>query len=297
MNEPARDKPARDNHARECLPRHARAFGRALAFVLLTGAGTPSRTAAESAEKLREEKHLLHAREALLRCARETCPKIVRVDCLKWIAEVEAAQPTVVIRARDAGGHDLVDARVTLDGEVVASGLDGHALALDPGPHELRVDASSSGLEVRRETFVVSEGEKNRVVLVTLSLPVAPPPAASQAPTSVVVAPAPAPMASSSPWPWIAGGVGAAGLATFVVFQLIAHSAYSDLEKGCGVTSTCPSRDVDPVRTKLVISGVGLGVGVLGIGAAAVLLATSPSSSISVTPTAGGATVGWRARF
>lgn len=253
--------------------------------------------AAERSQSLREQKKLRDARAALLECSRETCPKVVRKDCVKWLGEVDAGLPSVVFRAKDPDGGDLVDVRVTEGGAALAPKLDGGAITIDPGAHELKFEAIGTSLEPRTERIVVSEGEKNRIVTVTFAKaggPTAPPAAATTAPPPVTAAPPP--KSGSSPWPWIAGGVGVAGLATFGIFQIVARGERSDLEDGCGKTQTCPKSQVDPVRTKFVVSGIGLGVGIVGIGASAVLFATR-SSSATVTPTSSGAIASYRLSF
>jgi hypothetical protein len=55
--------------------------------------------AAEDGQRLRTEGKLREARESFTACAAERCPALVRSDCSGWLAEVEAAVPTVVIRA------------------------------------------------------------------------------------------------------------------------------------------------------------------------------------------------------
>ena len=56
--------------------------------------------AAQDAQDLREKNELQAAREKLLICAREACPKIVRVDCAKWLDEVQTSMPSIVVRAK-----------------------------------------------------------------------------------------------------------------------------------------------------------------------------------------------------
>src|SRR5271156_3625369 len=56
--------------------------------------------ASEDAQQLKLDGKLTLARARLLGCARAECPAIVRQDCAQWIAEVDAALPTVVLGAR-----------------------------------------------------------------------------------------------------------------------------------------------------------------------------------------------------
>jgi hypothetical protein len=127
---------------------------------------------AESAQSLRQRKKLVEAQRLLVACADAACPTFVRSDCLRWLGEVEATMPTIVVRAsRD--GQDAVDGFVSVDG---GPGTQfGVAIALDPGPHTLRVKSSSGEGELR---VLVAEGEKNRVIVVTVAPVASPAPAA-----------------------------------------------------------------------------------------------------------------------
>ncbi len=78
-------------------------------------------------------------------------------------------------------------------------------------------------------------------------------------------------------WAYVAGGVGAAGLATFTIFGLLNNSQYDDLEDECS-GGRCSSRleeDADTGRTYQTVANVGLVVGLVGLGAGAALYFTS----------------------
>ena len=119
-------------------------------------------SAAEEAQPLRKDGKLSQAREKLLVCARPHCPVIVRNDCIRWLAEVESSLPTVVLRAVDENGRDLLDVRVTLDDKMITEKLDGKAVALDPGAHTFRFEAKDREPVV--EQVLVRQGEVNRIV-------------------------------------------------------------------------------------------------------------------------------------
>ena len=76
-------------------------------------------------------------RSQLFVCASTTCPAVVRKECLSRIDEVSAQIPTIVFEVKDGGGNELSAVKVTMDGEVVAEHLDGSALPLDPGNHNV----------------------------------------------------------------------------------------------------------------------------------------------------------------
>jgi hypothetical protein len=123
-----------------------------------------------------------------------------------------------------------------------------------------------------------------------------------QVATPAPVAPSPPPQSPSTlrPWAWIAGGVGVAGLATFVISGAIAKSTYDDLQSSCG-GGVCPGSKAGEIasgRAQQVVANVGLGVGLVGLAAGGVLYFLSiprapATSAVFVSPGA----VGFRATF
>src|SRR4051812_21030739 len=73
----------------------------------------------EQGQKLRDEGKLRAAREALVICQRDVCPAPVRKDCVDLGAEVQRLSPTMLLTLHDDRGQDVIDARVTIDGEPV----------------------------------------------------------------------------------------------------------------------------------------------------------------------------------
>jgi hypothetical protein len=142
-----------------------------LALIALLGAGGQAHAAPEcahayeSAQEHRAEGRLKAAQQRLLACAQASCPAFIRSDCSRWLAEVQAAQPTVVFVVR-RGGRDLVDVAVTCDGERLAGGLGGRAVPLDPGKHTCRIEAPAS--PAASMDLLVVEGQKSRVVQIDL---------------------------------------------------------------------------------------------------------------------------------
>jgi len=77
---------------------------------------------------------------------------------------------------------------------------------------------------------------------------------------------------------YIAGGVGAAGLLTFVVFGLLNNGTYGSLETDCGKGGPCPASkndDISKGKTQQTIANVGLVFGLLGAGAGVTLFILS----------------------
>ncbi len=252
--------------------------------------------AAEKGQELRDQSKLVEAREAIVRCAQSTCPKMVRGDCEKWLPEVEARIPTVVLHAVDGAGGDLVAVKVERNGAPWLDELDGAAIQVNPGAIKLRFTAE--GYEPLDKEVVVAEGQRGRIIEITLTK------------TGGAAAPGPAPKGGSTPpderiddgpgpLPWIAMGVGVAGLGTFAITQILASGEVSDVEDGCGKTKTCTDEELDPIRTKLTISAIGLGVGIAGVGASIAMFAlmggsdsSSDAAALKVTPVVGPTTAG-----
>jgi hypothetical protein len=270
----------------------ARLLAAALAASSLLGTPTVARadeveecaSAAETGQKRRDEGKLLDAKQALIRCAQASCPAVIQGDCAKWLPEVDARIPSLVLRAVSDSGEDLRAVRVARDGQPWLPSLDGASMPIDPGPLKLRFEAD--GFEPLDKEVVVAEGQRSRIIEVELRR-------TGGAPKET---PAPPPEEAASggpgPLPWIFLGVGAAGLGTFGVFQIVAAGEVSDIEDGCGASRTCTDDDLDPTRTKLVVSAIGLGVGIAGVSAAVLTFVLASGgegggSATTLTPSIG----------
>lgn len=207
---------------------------------------------AEKGQLLKIKGKLREARLTFLECVKDECPALVRKDCGQFLVDLESAMPTVVIAAREPGGADLTDVRVLVDGEVLTTRLEGKALATDPGVHKFRFEAK--GRVTVEQTIVVREGERNRVIGVTLASE--PMPIADVKPSTPVGA-------------WVATSIAVAGIGTFAALGLSARSEFTDLERRCG--TRCPTSDVDRVRRRALVADIGLVVGVVSAGVATYL--------------------------
>ncbi len=216
--------------------------------------------ASEEAQTLRDEHALTKAREKLVLCARDTCPRVVRKDCSEWLSEVDASLPTVVLAAR-AGGTDVSTATVSLDGHPLADHLDGKALLVDPGPHTFRFELA--GKPPIEQRVVVKEGEHNRAITadfdgagnVTDPGHTASPPDEPRAKPSFVPA-------------YVAGGVALVAVGGFAFFGITGRSDVSNLRDTCGATHSCKQDDVDAAKKKLLVADISLGVAVVAAGVA-----------------------------
>ncbi|MEO8877009.1 MAG: hypothetical protein ABI461_15560, partial [Polyangiaceae bacterium] len=92
---------------------------------------------------------------------------------------------------------------------------------------------------------------------------------------------------SLRPYAYVAGGIGAAGLLTFVIAGVLSNSTYGDLQNTCG-NAACPASMSDEIsrgKTEQTIANVGLVFAILGVGTGAALYVISmpPKDSKSTT--------------
>lgn len=235
-------------------------------------------------QQLRDQGKLLAAREQLLACGVQSCPRLLQKECAEWLAEVEARTPSIVIGAVDAEGRDTADAKVTLDGAPLLARLDGQAQPIDPGAHRLSFEHAGSA--TMEQQVILREGERRRVVTVRF------PPLAPTAPRARPVAP----VAAVGPARAVAvvalGGLAVASGVTFAVLGFGARGDAGHLRTTCA--PACDPADVDAVRGKQIGANVAFGAAVLAAGAATVLVFTWPAplasrARVAVRPIVGGA--------
>lgn len=250
-------------------------------FVLLArpSAAAPNASecalAAEKSLTLRKQHALRAARSELLVCAAASCPDVIREECARRMAEVNAAIPTVVFEARDEAGRDLSAVTVTMDGAKLADRLDGNAIAIEPGEHAFTFETAT--FPAVQKSFVVREGEKDRREQIVLVAPaVIPPP-----PPFVRIEPQRPPKTQRT----IALGVGAAGLASIlagVAFGSIAaidwSHAQSDCGSGCGPSAQAQNERNDALGFATA-ANVTLVVGAVFLVTSVVLWLTAPRAA------------------
>jgi hypothetical protein len=249
----------------------------------------------EKAQYLQRDGKLTAARAQLLVCARESCPAFVRTECAKWLGEVDASQPSVIFAVRDADGHDLIDVRVEIDGVLLTDKLGGSAFPVDPGEHTFRLTRSASSAPIEQRV-VVRSTEKNRIVRMDFPREAPAVPTPTSPPSAATVG------AKGSLVPsLVVAGVSLASIGVSIGLGISAQSDADGL-RASACAPRCPSSDLDPVRTKLIVSDVLLGVGVVGLGVATWLFfarpgGDSPKAALSVGPTPGGANATMRITF
>jgi hypothetical protein len=214
-----------------------------------TGARAAPTTAAQcaaaskSAVSLTANHKLRQARDQAQICVAASCSATVRAACKKRLATLGAAIPTIAFAAKDSAGHDLSDVTVSMDGESLADHLDGTALSADPGAHTFTFQVA--GQPSMDQSFVLTEGQKNRHETVTFPAPPPPPAPApvATAPPSSTDADTGASGSSHGPLRTVAfvvGGIGIAGLVVGGVTGALALSKSNASQSACGSASDCP---------------------------------------------------------
>jgi hypothetical protein len=224
----------------------------------------------EKAQQLRRGTQLVEARAELLICAADACPGLVRDDCIRWIRELETAIPTIIVSVRTPDARDLTDVRIFSDDKLLLSHADGSAVALNAGPHVLRVEVPGE-LPIQ-ESIVVNQGEQNRVVHFTAHGIRAP-----------IAAEKPTPIESRHPavLPFVLGGIGAASLIVGGVLDGVTWSDLSQERNSCG--PSCPLSDKASFETRFAVGDSLLlgGVLLVAAGTTTFLLARSRGASSS----------------
>ncbi len=246
-------------------------------FAVTEAAAQPPRAtdrcidAHQSAQKSRQQGHYKTARHALRACIAPACPVMLQRDCATWLAELDRLQPTIVVTADDSRGRDIGGIVVYVDDSRQGLTVGGRALEIDPGDHLLRIEAP--GYAPARQTVVVVEGVKGRVINFTLrrnvrtARAVAPPRVEPRAPLSDEGETA------MTPLTWALASVGVAGVTTFAA---LAAAGYSQEQELSDCSPNCPSDQVQDVRNLYLAGDIAGAVGIVA-GVTAIVLIATPS--------------------
>jgi hypothetical protein len=200
---------------------------------------------------------------------------------------------------------------VSLDATALGAASLGFALPVDPGTHHIVV--SAEGRAPKELDFPIHEGEQRELLVEPgpapgSAEPVAAPPLPAPAPPQPLE-PAPAPVHSghgTRDIGYVVGGVGVVGVTTALVLGGIALGKKATVDNHCTASAgTCNSQEgIDASssgKTLTTVSTVSFIVGAAALGAGIYLVVSSkdhaPQTALSVTPTAGGASLGWVRAF
>jgi hypothetical protein len=236
----------------------------------------------EAAQTFRRTGKLLEAREAVLVCSRDECPAVVRADCGDWLEMVSKTIPSLVIRAK-SDDKDVFDVRVSVDGKLITSQLDGTPFELNPGPHALQFEYSN--FDPIKQEILVLEGEKNRVFAVNF---VKAGPVSKEQLPKPPERDLPLPVETYRPTPvltYVLGGVALAGAAGFAAFAISGQSQKKALESSC--RPLCSDSDLQPVRTTFIVADASLGIAIASTVAAGIVYFTRPTKPVPANTSQG----------
>jgi hypothetical protein len=262
-----------------------------------TKANGPCANAAQEAREHVAAGRLRRARGAFIECAKTSCGSLLQ-QCRSGLQQLDSDTPSVVPVATDASGAQRLDVRVSMDGELLTSQIDGRSVDVDPGMHEFSFRTDQG--DVHSEKILILQGQRNRVISVALKRADAPSihgnasDAAPSAPSEASLRPAaerktspvpaesrrePAASESTDPpraSPVLAYIVGGAGLAAVGSSLLLAHWGREDNILLDRCAPNCSQESVDHVRSMYIAADVTLGAGVLALGAATWLYLSRP---------------------
>jgi hypothetical protein len=221
-------------------------------------------------QELRLAGKLLDARESFLHCAATHCPNQIQRDCTGYLEQIQVQVPSVVLRVT-ADGVSRGDVKVFIDGHLALDRLTGKALDLDPGPHQLRVVLPP--YPPYKQSLIVSEGERFRVIEVAFARSTPSSPADETRPERKLEPRRPIPVSS-----YIFGGVGAAALLSGVGWGVSTWSLKNELEAGCA--PNCSQKSVNVLRQRALFADVSWGVGAASLITAGVFYLIRPEVQV-----------------
>jgi hypothetical protein len=234
----------------------------AVARVAFADAAADCADASLHGQTARDHGKLIDARTAFVTCSRAECPALIQKDCSAWLAEIDPRVPSVVLAMRDENGHDIAQARVSLDGAPLVDKLDGRPVMVDPGEHVFRFEVD--GKRTIEQRVVIRVGEKDRAISGALEK-LAPPP--------IVVLPPNDGRAGKRVAAAVFGGVGAVALGLFAGLGASGLSDIDHLRKTCA--PTCTQSQLDAAQVKLIGADVSLYTGIVALGVGVFFLVAS----------------------
>ena len=245
----------------------------------------------KQAQMLRKSGDYVTAREQLLICSKESCPSIVKQDCVPWLGEITRGIASIVVEATDASGKALSTAKVSVDGKVVATTLDGRPIDVSPGTRSIRIEAE--GAPAVERSVALKEGEKSHAIKVELDVVAAKPGSGTE---PVLPSSRPVPVGAI-----VVGIVGIVGVGAFATLGLLGNAKKSDLDT---CKPNCNPADVDSVRTQFIAADVALAVGGAALVSAVVWILlrpevkeTEPTTSVGAALLPGGSFLSFTRRF
>jgi hypothetical protein len=204
---------------------------------------------------------LLASRDWYSACLAEAeCPTTVREECAAALREIKKSIPTLQVAVLDSRRRP-VPASFKVDDRDVP--LDGSAVDVDPGAHELVASVEGTSTHLR---VVIAEGEHERRVELTFSRPLAQGPARGAVGVAANAGPSWLPA-------YLLGGFAAVAGASFGYFALSGRSGMSKLEE---CKPACPAEDVRRVRTQYLLADISLGASLAALAGVGYVIYSTP---------------------
>ena len=218
----------------------------------------------------RKDGRLREARTKFAVCASAVCPAALQKDCKPWGAQLDKDVPTLAVAVIDDAGADVSGAAITVDASALPPT---GALALDPGEHVVRVEAS--GMKPTEERVTLAVGERRQLTV-------------RVSPTTPAIAKA-APARGAPVATIVLASIGVVGLGVFAGLGTAGNSKVASLD-ALACKPHCPEADVSAAKSLYLGADVALGIGLASIAGAVVTLIVHLASS---PPPPAPATVGF----
>jgi hypothetical protein len=245
----------------------------------------------EQAQTDRLAGHYVSAQAAALACSQIQCNQAIVRECLRLYESLQQDTPTLVFSARKAEGGELIDVKVEMDGKQILDGITGRPFPVDPGPHQFAFTEPTRGRQETTESARV--GDHARVVEVTFPDPNAKEAVVATPGSPTSDRPLATPRKHGIPiMTYVLGGVGIVAAGTATYFRFSGASDYNHYNHTC--SPYCNPADIDPVRTKFLMSDIAIGVSAAALAGAAVVFFLnnhsdeSAPAEASIAPLAGG---------
>jgi hypothetical protein len=208
-------------------------------------------------QALRMNGALRAARRRFTACSVDSCPKMVRDDCLERIRELTKTQPWVIFDATNGRGGVLHEVKVFMDNGLLTERLDGRPIGVEPGEHTFTFRALGRFGGELKLTLREGAWEQHPVVLKTF------------APALVAEADAPAASAEAPPPVGLPPPIVAGHVVQVEAPATASGPATSPVPPG-EIAQTAPSSEASPrvfdlSSTRGQLEVATLGAGALGI--------------------------------
>jgi hypothetical protein len=257
------------------------------------GGGSFCASAWREGNSLAKQGKLRQAMEWMLKCAQATCIPVIRNECTSRVSKIEADIPSIVASVVDASGKNVSDVQVEMDGELLASHIDGRGIPVDPGEHMFNFKTDKSTLGTQKA--MIPQGQRNVPVTLNLSsttaaaaavesAPAAGVPAESAAPEATVATSAEEPRARTETKSGGGPGIGTYSLAVLGLagvggYGLLTYWGNKDNKLLEACAPDCKQSSVNHIKQLYTAGKISAGIGIAALAGATILFLTSGSSS------------------